>query len=88
MLHLALFLFCASAVVADSSGSYALFGVAVLCFLSIDTTHDLFLCVILFPSYHQIACSYKSLPTSVQKGSRILVADGSLVLTVKECKET
>ncbi|CAM9629243.1 unnamed protein product, partial [Sphacelaria rigidula] len=36
----------------------------------------------------KIACSYKSLPTSVQKGSKILVADGSLVLTVKECKET
>nr|AIT69975.1 pyruvate kinase [Ishige okamurae] len=36
----------------------------------------------------KIACSYKSLPTSVEKGSRILVADGSLVLTVKECKET
>nr|AIT69980.1 pyruvate kinase [Undaria pinnatifida] len=36
----------------------------------------------------KIACSYKSLPTSVSKGSRILVADGSLVLTVKECKET
>lgn len=37
---------------------------------------------------NQIACSYKSLPTSVKAGSKILVADGSLVLTVKECKET
>ncbi|CAM9309559.1 unnamed protein product [Pylaiella littoralis] len=36
----------------------------------------------------KIACSYKSLPTSVKAGSKILVADGSLVLTVKECKET
>lgn len=40
------------------------------------------------PARQQIACSYKSLPTSVKAGSKILVADGSLVLTVKECKET
>lgn len=45
-------------------------------------------CVLNFLRPNQIACSYKSLPTSVQKGSRILVADGSLVLVVKECKET
>ena len=31
-----------------------------------------------------LACSYKSLPTSVKPGSRILVADGSLLLQVKE----
>ncbi|CAM9296416.1 unnamed protein product [Choristocarpus tenellus] len=37
---------------------------------------------------NKIACSYKSLPTTVKPGSTILVADGSLVLTVKECKET
>lgn len=36
----------------------------------------------------KIACSYKSLPTSVHPGSKILVADGSLVLTVKECLKT
>eukprot|EP01084_Bolivina_argentea_P073560 133481_1 len=35
----------------------------------------------------KLACSYKSLPTTVQPGSSILVADGSLVLTVKECKK-
>nr|AIT69995.1 pyruvate kinase [Dictyopteris undulata] len=35
----------------------------------------------------KIACSYKSLPTSVKPGSRILVADGSLVLLVKKCKD-
>jgi pyruvate kinase len=33
-----------------------------------------------------IACSYKSLPTSVEVGSSILVADGSLVLRVKEVR--
>ncbi|CAM9738459.1 unnamed protein product [Discosporangium mesarthrocarpum] len=36
----------------------------------------------------KIACSYKSLPTSVKVGGKILVADGSLVLIVKECLET
>lgn len=36
----------------------------------------------------KIACSYKSLPTTVHAGSKILVADGSLVLTVKECRES
>merc|ERR1712070_1337902 len=34
----------------------------------------------------KIACTYKSLPTSVQPGSTVLIADGSLVLTVTECK--
>jgi len=34
----------------------------------------------------KLACSYPSLPTSVKPGQRILVADGSLVLTVLECK--
>jgi pyruvate kinase len=32
-----------------------------------------------------LACSYLSLVTSVQPGQSILVADGSLVLTVLEC---
>nr|AIT70014.1 pyruvate kinase [Sargassum thunbergii] len=36
----------------------------------------------------KIACSYKSLPTSVHPGSKILVADGSLVLTVKAILDT
>ncbi|CAM9687206.1 unnamed protein product [Chrysoparadoxa australica] len=36
----------------------------------------------------KIACSYAALPTSVKPGSKILCADGSLTLTVKECKET
>ena len=34
-----------------------------------------------------LACSYKSLSKSVQIGSRILVADGSVLLEVKEKKE-
>lgn len=34
-----------------------------------------------------IACTYDKLPLSVQPGSAILIADGSLVLTVLECKE-
>eukprot|EP00565_Helicotheca_tamesis_P002004 CAMPEP_0185728836 /NCGR_PEP_ID=MMETSP1171-20130828/4234_1 /TAXON_ID=374046 /ORGANISM="Helicotheca tamensis, Strain CCMP826" /LENGTH=555 /DNA_ID=CAMNT_0028397583 /DNA_START=107 /DNA_END=1774 /DNA_ORIENTATION=+ len=34
---------------------------------------------------HKIACSYPSLPTSVKPGQSILVADGSLVLTVLNC---
>eukprot|EP01029_Cantina_marsupialis_P015510 TRINITY_DN339_c0_g2_i1.p1 TRINITY_DN339_c0_g2~~TRINITY_DN339_c0_g2_i1.p1 ORF type:complete len:503 (-),score=134.29 TRINITY_DN339_c0_g2_i1:165-1673(-) len=34
----------------------------------------------------KIACSYKSLPTSVKVGQKILAADGSLILTVKELK--
>ena len=33
-----------------------------------------------------LACSYKSLPTSVKAGAKILVADGSLILQVLECK--
>merc|ERR1740138_695297 len=32
-----------------------------------------------------IACTYKTLPTSVQPGNQILMADGSVVLEVKEC---
>ncbi|DBA01340.1 TPA: hypothetical protein N0F65_001579 [Lagenidium giganteum] len=35
----------------------------------------------------RIACSYQHLPTSVSVGSRILCDDGSLVMTVTECKE-
>lgn len=35
-----------------------------------------------------LACSYKSLPKSVSVGSRILVADGALMLQVVEIKET
>lgn len=38
------------------------------------------------PQY--LACSYKSLPTTVGPGSKILVADGSLMLEVQECRET
>ena len=34
-----------------------------------------------------LACSYEALPTSVKPGQSILVADGSIVMTVKECKE-
>mmetsp|Transcript_21094 Transcript_21094/g.31069 ORF Transcript_21094/g.31069 Transcript_21094/m.31069 type:complete len:556 (-) Transcript_21094:62-1729(-) len=34
---------------------------------------------------HKIACSYPALPTSVTPGQKILVADGSLVLTVLSC---
>jgi len=33
----------------------------------------------------KLACSYKALPTSVKPGQKILVADGSLVLTVLNC---
>ena len=33
----------------------------------------------------KLACSYKALPTSVKVGQQILVADGSLVLTVLAC---
>lgn len=33
----------------------------------------------------KLACSYKALPTSVEVGQQILVADGSLVLTVLSC---
>jgi len=36
---------------------------------------------------HKLACSYPSLPTSVTPGQSILVADGSLVLTVLSCNE-
>jgi pyruvate kinase len=35
-----------------------------------------------------LACSYKSLPTSVAVGARILVADGAMVLRVKEILES
>jgi len=34
-----------------------------------------------------ISCSYKSLPTSVEPGSTILAADGSVVMVVDECLE-
>eukprot|EP01029_Cantina_marsupialis_P015509 TRINITY_DN339_c0_g1_i1.p1 TRINITY_DN339_c0_g1~~TRINITY_DN339_c0_g1_i1.p1 ORF type:complete len:503 (-),score=195.87 TRINITY_DN339_c0_g1_i1:171-1679(-) len=34
----------------------------------------------------KIACSYKALPTSVKVGQKILAADGSLIMTVKELK--
>jgi pyruvate kinase len=34
-----------------------------------------------------LACSYKSLPTSVAVGARILVADGAMVLKVTEIRE-
>merc|ERR1740136_366325 len=33
----------------------------------------------------KFACTYDKLPTSVKPGSLILIADGSLVLRVKEC---
>jgi pyruvate kinase len=36
---------------------------------------------------HKLACSYPSLATSVKAGQSILVADGSLVLTVLSCNE-
>ncbi|KAL4116381.1 hypothetical protein PRIC2_011835 [Phytophthora ramorum] len=36
----------------------------------------------------KIACSYPQLPQSVQVGGSVLVADGSLVLTVTEIKDT
>ena len=35
-----------------------------------------------------ITCSYKALPTSVKPGMQILAADGTLVMRVKECRET
>lgn len=35
---------------------------------------------------NKLACSYKELPETVSAGSTILCADGSLVLTVVECK--
>ena len=35
----------------------------------------------------KLACSYPSLPKSVNPGQKILVADGSLVLTVLSCDE-
>ncbi len=34
---------------------------------------------------HKLACSYETLAQSVQPGQRILIADGSLVLTVLAC---
>eukprot|EP00565_Helicotheca_tamesis_P006334 CAMPEP_0185728598 /NCGR_PEP_ID=MMETSP1171-20130828/3948_1 /TAXON_ID=374046 /ORGANISM="Helicotheca tamensis, Strain CCMP826" /LENGTH=510 /DNA_ID=CAMNT_0028397323 /DNA_START=68 /DNA_END=1600 /DNA_ORIENTATION=- len=37
---------------------------------------------------HKLACSYPSLATSVKAGQKILVADGSLVLTVLNCEES
>uniref|UniRef100_A0A7S4MC33 Pyruvate kinase n=1 Tax=Odontella aurita TaxID=265563 RepID=A0A7S4MC33_9STRA len=37
-------------------------------------------------SNRKLACSYPALATSVKQGQKILVADGSLVLTVLECK--
>jgi len=36
----------------------------------------------------KFACTYDKLPTSVKPGSTVLIADGSLVLTVLECKAT
>ena len=36
----------------------------------------------------KFACTYEKLPTSVKPGCAILIADGSLVLTVLECLET
>jgi len=36
-------------------------------------------------SAKKLACSYKALPTSVVSGQKILLADGSLVLTVLNC---
>jgi len=36
---------------------------------------------------HKLACSYPALATSVTPGQSILVADGSLVLTVLECND-
>ena len=35
----------------------------------------------------RIACSYKSLPTSVKVGAQVLIADGTLVAEVKELRE-
>jgi pyruvate kinase len=37
---------------------------------------------------NQLAVSYPSLPTSVEVGGQVLAADGSLVMTVKEIRET
>jgi len=39
-------------------------------------------------SNKKLACSYPQLPTSVSPGQQILVADGSLVLTVLNCDES
>jgi pyruvate kinase len=36
---------------------------------------------------HKLACSYEKIATSVTPGQQILVADGSLVLTVLSCNE-
>jgi pyruvate kinase len=36
---------------------------------------------------HKLACSYDKLASSVTQGQQILVADGSLVLTVLSCDE-
>jgi pyruvate kinase len=36
----------------------------------------------------KIACTYEKLPQSVSPGSMVLIADGSLVLKVLECKAT
>lgn len=36
---------------------------------------------------HKLACSYDKIATSVKPGQQILVADGSLVLTVLSCDE-
>ena len=36
---------------------------------------------------HKLACSYEKLATSVKPGQQILLADGSLVLTVLSCDE-
>lgn len=36
---------------------------------------------------HKLACSYEQLATSVKPGQQILVADGSLVLTVLACDQ-
>lgn len=36
----------------------------------------------------KFACSYDKLPQSVKVGGQIQAADGTIVLTVKECKET
>ena len=37
---------------------------------------------------HKLACSYEKLAESVTAGQQILVADGSLVLTVLSCDTT
>lgn len=36
----------------------------------------------------KVACSYKKLPQSVQRGNIILAADGNIVMRVMECRET